>query len=239
MSLSLTIIQGVRTLNAIYQDNNLATVIGRISEPPMYSHKIYEEKFYILSLDVYRLSNVCDTIKITVSERLMTSEIDLSIGKTILVKGQFRSYNNTSEIGNKLILTVFAKEIEEVEDVNMFTNPNFVQLNGYICKEPVYRKTPLGREITDILLAVNRLYNKSDYIPCIAWGRNAKFVKELEVGTNIKISGRIQSRTYQKRISETESIEKVAYEISVSKLEVINLNNTQCTIGADCVPDSD
>lgn len=214
------IIRGVRVLNTIYQENNSATVIGRISEAPVYSHKIYEEKFYILSLDVPRLSDVCDTIKVTVSERLMSAETDLEVGKSILVKGQFRSYNNTSDIGNKLILTVFAKELEEVEDVNMFANPNVVQLNGYICKPPVYRKTPLGREITDILLAVNRSYNKSDYIPCIAWGRNAKFVKELEVGTNLKIGGRIQSRTYQKRISETESIEKVAYEISVSKLEV-------------------
>jgi len=208
-------------LNTIYQDNNTATVIGRISSEPVFSHTIYEEKFYTLSLDVPRLSDVCDTIKVTVSERLITNETDLSIGKCIYIKGQFRSYNNTTEIGNKLILTVFAKEIEKVDDIGEYVNPNSVYLNGYICKPPVYRKTPLGREIADILLAVNRSYNKSDYIPCIAWGRNAKFVQELEVGTNIKIGGRIQSRTYQKRISDTESVEKVAYEISVSKLEIV------------------
>lgn len=208
-------------MNTVFQDNNSAIVIGRISEEPVYSHKIYEEKFYILSLEVPRLSDVYDNVKVTVSERLMTNDIEFNIGQCLYVKGQFRSYNNTSDIGNKLILTVFAKEIEQAEEEALYSNPNYVRLNGYICKPPVYRKTPLGREIADILLAVNRSYNKSDYIPCIAWGRNAKYVQELNVGTNIKISGRIQSRTYQKRISETETIQKTAYEISVSKLEIV------------------
>ena len=146
------------------------------------------------------------------------------------VKGQFRSYNNYTESGNKLILTVFARDIEiNPEEVNL-KNPNYIYLNGFLCKKPVYRTTPFGREITDILIAVNRAYNKSDYIPCIAWGRNARFAGSLEVGENIKIWGRIQSREYQKKISETESITKTAYEISVSKMESATKPNIQFEI---------
>ena len=142
------------------------------------------------------------------------------VGDKLFIEGQFRSYNNFSNVGNRLVLTVFAKKIEKIYDVMDYINPNQIYLNGYICKEPVYRTTPFQREIADILLAVNRFYNKSDYIPCIAWGRNAKFAQQLEVGTNLKIWGRVQSREYQKKIDDNEFITKTAYEISISKMEI-------------------
>lgn len=201
--------------------NNEVKLTGLVDSELSFSHEIYGESFYSFVLRVMRLSDICDYINITVSERLINL-LDLSIGSLITVNGQFRSYNNYSESGNKLILTVFALDItnesEETEDLT--ENPNYIYLNGFLCKEPVYRTTPFGREITDILIAVNRAYNKSDYIPCIAWGRNARFSSALSIGDNIKIWGRIQSREYQKRISDDESITKTAYEISISKMEV-------------------
>jgi primosomal replication protein N len=143
------------------------------------------------------------------------------MGKHIEVLGQFRSYNSYHNEGNRLILTVFARDINFLDDDAVVKNPNQIFLNGYVCKKPIYRTTPFGREITDILLAVNRPYNKSDYIPCIAWGRNARYSESLEIGHNIKVWGRIQSREYQKKVNETEFEKRVAYEVSVSKLEYL------------------
>ena len=142
------------------------------------------------------------------------------IGDRVEITGQFRSYNCNEPDGNRLILTVFARDIVPLAEEN-YKNPNQLYLNGFICKPPVYRTTPFGREITDLLLAVNRSYNKSDYIPIIAWGRNARFAKSLEVGDNVKIWGRIQSRNYQKRISEEETITKTAYEVSINRMELV------------------
>ena len=176
-----------------------------------------------------RLSDISDKISITVSERLLT-DINLTIGQTIFVSGQFRSYNNYSESGNKLILTVFARDIVTNENIEEEKNPNHIFLNGFLCKKPVYRTTPFGREITDILIAVNRAYNKSDYIPAIAWGRNARFASTLEVGENVKIWGRIQSRDYQKKIDEENVITKTAYEISISKMDISTKPNIQFEI---------
>ncbi|MDF2524374.1 MAG: single-stranded DNA-binding protein, partial [Clostridiales bacterium] len=156
---------------------------------------------------------------VTVSERLIARQ-KLEIGKVIEVEGQFRSYNSYNNEGNRLVLTVFAREINFLEDEKKIKNPNQIYLNGFICKRPIYRTTPFGREITDILLAVNRPYNKSDYIPCIAWGRNARFSDNLAIGDNIKVWGRIQSRTYQKKLENGEVLTKVAYEISISKMEM-------------------
>lgn len=200
--------------------NNDARLTGEVVGDLGFSHEIYGEAFYSFTLKVMRLSDICDYINITVSERLIQN-MDLSDGKTVTVSGQFRSYNNYSETGNKLILTVFARDIILYdESCESDENPNYIFLNGFLCKSPVYRTTPFGREITDLLIAVNRAYNKSDYIPCIAWGRNARYSSSLSVGDNIKIWGRIQSREYQKRISEDEIVTKTAYEISVSKMEV-------------------
>ena len=202
-------------------DNNSVVVIGTVITELEFSHEVYGEKFYSFKLDVPRLSETSDVIRVTISERFFGC-IKPVVGDTVLIKGQFRSYNNFSNIGNKLLLTVFVKEIERTDELESFKNPNSIYLNGYVCKRPVYRTTPFQREIADILLAVNRSYNKSDYIPCIAWGRNAKFAETLEVGTNLKVWGRIQSREYQKRIGEDEFETKMAYEISISKMETEN-----------------
>ncbi len=202
--------------------NNEAHLSGEIDGELSFSHEIYGEAFYSFTLKVMRLSDMCDYINVTVSERLI-SNMELHHGSMVCVNGQFRSYNNYCETGNRLILTVFARDIQEVDvenDEEMNSNPNQIYLNGFLCKAPVYRTTPFGREITDLLIAVNRAYNKSDYIPCIAWGRNARYSSSLNVGDNIKIWGRIQSREYQKKISEDETVTKTAYEISVSKMEV-------------------
>lgn len=208
--------------------NNEVFLTGTVDSELTYSHEVYGEGFYSFFIKIFRLSNMFDRINVTVSERLI-KELDLYEGCEISVAGQFRSYNNYSQEGNKLILTVFARDIS-IGNSDLEKNPNQILLNGFLCKPPVYRTTPFGREITDILLAVNRAYNKSDYIPCIAWGRNARFSSTLSVGDNIKIWGRIQSREYQKKISETESITKTAYEISVSKMEVVEKETVEIEI---------
>ena len=201
-------------------ENNKVLLLGKVAKEPRQSHEVYGEKFYIFKLEVKRLSENADIIPVTISEKFFPI-INIESGKNVLINGQFRSYNNFSSVGNKLLLTVFVRDIEEIEDINEYTAPNNIFLNGYICKAPVYRTTPFGREIADILLAVNRAYNKSDYIPCIAWGRNAKYADSLSVGDNISVWGRVQSRDYQKKINEDEIENKTAYEVSVSKIELI------------------
>lgn len=203
-----------------YYENNKVQLSGTVDSELTFSHMIYGEKFYLFKLKVPRLSDKYDLINITISERFFPIR-EPQIGDIVEIQGQFRSYNNFSNVGNRLMLTVFVKEIEYLDTVDITQNPNKIFLNGYICKLPIYRTTPFMREITDILLAVNRSYNKSDYIPCIAWGRNAKYAETFEVGMNLKIWGRIQSREYQKRINDEEFETKTAYEISISKLEPI------------------
>lgn len=194
--------------------NNKVTITGEIVSEPEYSHEVYTEGFYEFTLSVPRLSGQVDLLPVTVSERLM-EDFSMEIGKVVTVYGQFRSYNKLEDEKSKLLLTVFARSITEA---NMEINPNTVELSGYICKEPMYRTTPFKREICDILIAVNRAYNKSDYIPCIAWGRNARFVNNLQVGEKISVVGRIQSREYQK-LNENNEIEiRTAYEVSLSGL---------------------
>jgi single-stranded DNA-binding protein len=201
--------------------------VGKVTSDKRFSHEIYGEKFYIFDLAVPRLSGNADIIPITVSERLLSIN-ELKIDSKITVEGQFRSYNSYENEKNRLVLTVFAKDIKFIEDqdaeieVSKDVVSNEVTLNGYICKKPIYRQTPFGREISDLLLAVNRAYNKSDYIPCIAWGRNARFCENIPVGTEVKIVGRVQSRTYEKKYEDGRVETKVAYEVSVSSLEVVN-----------------
>ena len=214
-------------MDTVYSENNHIILVGKVTSEKKFSHEIYGEKFYIFDLSVPRLSGTSDVIPITVSERLMVSG-DLPVGTKITVEGQFRSYNSYGEGKNKLVLTVFAKNIEMLEDQESEVEAkkdfisNEVTLIGYICKKPVYRQTPFGREIADILLAVNRAYSKSDYIPCIAWGRTARFCENMEVGTEVKVVGRVQSRQYEKKHEDGTVENKVAYEVSVSSLEVIN-----------------
>lgn len=173
-----------------------------------------------MDVRVRRLSEQYDTIPVMVSERLMDVNAD-SVGQLVSISGQFRSYNRHEGEKNRLILSVFAREVEVLEEIEDLTKANQIFLDGYICKEPVYRKTPLGREIANLLLAVNRPYGKSDYVPVILWGRSARFASGLSVGERIGINGRIQSRTYMKRLSEEEIEERTAYEVSASKVEVL------------------
>ncbi len=217
-----------------YLENNYLTLVGKVTGEKEFSHEIYGERFYIFNLAIPRLSGNEDIIPITISERLI-KEDTLQTGKKLLVKGQFRSYNSYENEKNRLILTVFAKDIMEVEEkeeeenemVRKDTITNEVVLIGYLCKKPIYRQTPFGREISDILLAVNRAYNKSDYIPCIAWGRNARFCQNLEVGSQVKVVGRVQSRTYEKKFEDGTSQTRVAYEVSIGSLEVIEEKTTE------------
>lgn len=213
-----------------YSDNNHLLLVGKITSDKKFSHEIYGESFYVFDLEVSRLSGNSDIIPITISERLITTE-ELAIGKKVLIEGQFRSYNSYENEKNRLVLTVFAKDIkfESSEESNVEENEtekekvsNEVILTGYICKKPIYRQTPFGREISDILLAVNRAYNKSDYIPAIAWGRNARFCQNIEVGTKVRITGRVQSRIYEKKFEDGTTQTRVAYEVSIGSLEIIN-----------------
>ena len=210
-----------------FLENNHLVLIGKVCSEKTFSHEIYGEKFYIFDFEVPRLSKAVDVIPITVSERLITN-IDIEVGKELAIEGQFRSYNSYENEKNRLILTVFAKDISEVveeetsEEEEKKKVSNEVTLIGYVCKKPIYRQTPFDREIADILLAVNRAYNKSDYIPCIAWGRNARFCQNIEVGTEVKILGRVQSRKYEKKFEDGTSETRVAYEVSVSSMEIID-----------------
>lgn len=205
-----------------YMDNNNVEIGGEIIEEIKFSHEIYDEKFYKFLIKTKRLSEYEDILPVIISERLVNLE-DIKIGKIVKISGQFRSYNLQTETRNRLLLSIFVKEIEFTEDEKVLTlnDANFV---GYICKEPVYRKTPLGREIADVLIAINRTYKKSDYVPCILWGRNAKFCETLNVGDLVKLNGRIQSRTYEKKNPDGEIMKKTAYEVSVSKFGYMDKN---------------
>ncbi len=200
-------------------ENNKVTVMGEVVSEFTFSHEIYGEGFYLVDILVPRLSDSADQIPLMVSERLLDIKQDYR-GEKVKVTGQFRSYNRHEERKNKLVLSVFVREWEFIDEVERSEMTNHIELDGFICKEPVYRKTPLGREIADILLAVNRPYGKSDYIPCISWGRNARYANEFQVGSRCKVIGRIQSREYMKKLSEDQVEKRVAYEVSVSKLEV-------------------
>ena len=197
---------------------NQAIVAGEVITEFQFSHEIFGEGFYTLKIQVRRLSDATDEIPLLVSERLVDVTKNY-IGRKLEAKGQFRSYNKHESEKNHLILSLFVRELEWIDSYEN-RKPNYIMLDGYICKEPVYRMTPLGREICDILLAVNRAYGKSDYIPCICWGRNARFAGNLEIGSHIQVLGRIQSRKYQKKVGEHQIISRTAYEISVNKLEI-------------------
>lgn len=197
--------------------NNRVYVAGEVISAPVFSHEVLGERFYDVVLSVKRLSDRADEIPVTLSDRLM-QDAPLEVGTRLGVSGQLRSYNKQADGRNKLVLRVFARELDDGES----DTPNRIELEGYVCKPPVYRTTPFRREICDMLLAVNRAYNKSDYIPAIAWGRNAKYAGEFAVGDKVAVSGRIQSRTYQKVLPDGSTEERVAYEVSVSQLERVD-----------------
>lgn len=201
-------------------ENNQVSIIGEIVSDFQFSHEVYGEGFYMVDVSVSRLSNFVDYIPVMISERLIDVTQDCT-GRFVQVSGQFRSFNRHEEHKNRLVLSVFARELEFMESATDEDASNQIFLDGFVCKETVYRKTPLGREIADLLIAVNRSYGKSDYIPCICWGRNARFASSFGVGAHVQIWGRIQSREYVKKITETEVEQRVAYEVSVSKIEFL------------------
>ena len=201
-------------------ENNQVSMMGEIVSEFQFSHEVFGEGFYMVELAVNRLSNYSDYIPLMISERLIDTEQDYT-GQLIRISGQFRSYNRHEEKKNRLVLSVFVRELEFLDEIDENEKTNQIFLDGYICKEPIYRKTPLGREIADVLLAVNRSYGKSDYIPCICWGRNARFASGFTVGSHIQIVGRVQSREYVKRIDEENVEHRVAYEVSVSKVDLL------------------
>lgn len=203
-------------MNYNLMKNNKVFISGEVVSEPVFSHEVYNEGFYEFELKVERLSDTYDIIPVTVSERLKDIN-EIKIGSKISGNGQFRSYNKLEDGKSRLILTVFLRDIIPYEQTD---NPNIIEIVGYVCKDPVFRTTPFNREISDVLIAVNRSYNKSDYLPCIAWGRNARFVKNFCIGDKVSLIGRIQSREYQKKIGE-EIVTRIAYEVSLSKIDLI------------------
>ena len=204
-------------------ENNQVNIIGEVVSEFKFSHEVFGEGFYLVDVSVNRLSEMVDIIPLMISERLLDVTKDYR-GMKIEVSGQFRSYNRHEDTHNKLILSIFVRELQFIEDDEMpeeQSKANQIFLDGFVCKPPTYRKTPLGREIADILIAVNRPYGKSDYIPCIAWGRNARYAAGIEVGGHLQIQGRVQSREYTKKLSDEEVEKRVAYEVSVCKIDVV------------------
>lgn len=193
-------------------ETNQAEISGKVSLPPNLSHSIYGESFYTFMIQVPRLSGNADTLPVIVSERII-SRVPIGEGDRILIRGQLRSYNKIVDGASRLELKIFAREIQPWAEEEYL---NRIDLTGFLCKPPVYRTTPFGREITDMLIAVNRSYNKSDYIPSIVWGRNAKTAQTYRVGQKIRIEGRIQSREYEKLLDNGEKIIRVAYEVSAA-----------------------
>ena len=202
--------------------NNKAYMIGKIAKKPVFSHEVYGEGFYIFYIEAPRKSGNVDTLPVVVSERLVDIN-RLDVDRTVVINGQIRSYNQHIDgTHSHLILSIFAREIDILEDVEIpLDTNNSIEIVGHLRKAPTYRTTPQGREVCDIMMAVNRAYGKSDYIPCITWGRTAKFVGHLPVGTHIEMTGRFQSRPYTKKISEDEIENRVAYEVSVGRVEII------------------
>ena len=208
-------------MNYYEMNNNVVELRGTVITEPEFSHEVFGEGFYDAMLSVKRLSEQTDEIPITISERLLEDR-EIRVGDEISIEGQFRSYNKIIDEHSKLMLTVFVRDFVDNQDES---NPNQIEITGYICKTPIYRMTPFKREICDVLLAVNRAYNKSDYIPCITWGRNARYVRNLEVGTKIAIVGRVQSRVYQKTQENGEVEDRVAYEVSVCKITELSVSS--------------
>ncbi len=199
------------------RETNYAQLLGTVEQTPVFSHKSYGEQFYELKLAIKRRSGYDDVIPVVVSERLFWPGMP-KCGERVAVCGQVRTYNKEEEGRNRLIITVFAREYRVAEAAETY-DENYIQLTGFLCKAPIQRTSPLGREICDLMVAVNRMYNKSDYIPCIAWGRNAGYGGKLQVGDSISLTGRIQSREYKKRDAEGNAQQRIAYEVSVLKIE--------------------
>lgn len=204
--------------SAVTVPSNKGKLIGKLVGGVTNKFEVEGENFFEGKIEVARLSQTSDVLPFTISEKLVKAyNLNLNEESEVAFQGELRSYNRIIDGKSRLILSFFVKEVKEIVDNDEGTND--LTLTGFICKEPVFRTTPFNRQICDILLAVNRpAFNKSDYIPCILWGRNAKFIQNQKVGTKVTLSGRIQSRNYKKEIGEGEVIEKTAYEVSCQKI---------------------
>lgn len=206
------------------ETGNTIHLRGEVCQNLQFGHELFGEQFYTTTLRVPRLSGAEDFLPITLSERLLLAE-PISNGSTLCIEGQLRSYNKVIEGSGRLLITAFAQRILNSEEDG--ENPNRVQLTGALCKPPSYRTTPFGREIADLMLAVNRSYGKSDYIPCITWGRTARYAANLHIGDKVQLVGRFQSRAYQKQLPDGTTLNKVAYEVSVSRLAALKNETTE------------
>jgi len=200
------------------ETGNIIHLKGQICQNLQFGHELFGEQFYVTTLRVPRLSGAEDFLPITLSERLLM-DAPITNGSNLCLEGQLRSYNKVIEGSGRLLITAFAQKLLDCEQDE--ENPNRVQLTGALCKPPSYRTTPFGREIADLMLAVNRSYGKSDYIPCITWGRTARYAANLKIGDKVQLVGRFQSRAYQKQLADGTTLNKVAYEVSVSRLSAI------------------
>ena len=197
------------------REANRVVLCGTVAGKPEYSHMSRDVEFYTFPLEVARLSGNIDRLNI-IARRQLLENIEIEENSFLTVCGELRSFNNKSDVGNKLIITVYAREIcfDGITDVNN------VYLTGTLCKKPTLRTTPMGRDICDLMLAVNRHYGRSDYLPCIAWGTKARDASQWDVGTVISLEGRIQSRRYIKTI-DGQAFEKIAFEVSVTELSIV------------------
>lgn len=202
-------------------ENNKVQMSGIIVENPVFNHRLYGEDFFKLKISIKRLSDTYDILDVVFSSRLVQDMAEIKTGTNIHIIGEYRSHNNTHVVENKISFFIFAKELYVYKDASQIYYSDNITLRGFLCKEPTIRKTPLGRQISDLIVAVNRQYHKSDYIPCIVWGRNALFAQHLNIGDEILIKGRIQSREYQKKLESGEIVTRTAYEVSVSQIEEV------------------
>lgn len=202
-------------------ENNKVEISGIIVEKPQLNHTIYGEDFYKTKVAIKRLNDTEDLLNVVFSSRLVLNMDEIQVGQNIAILGEYRSHNNSRVTENKVSFFVFAKELNILTDLKNISYTDKITIRGFLCKEPNLRTTPLGRRITDLMIAVNRQYHKSDYLPCIVWGRNALFSQTLRVGEEIIITGRIQSREYQKKLPTGEVITRTAYEISVSQIQQV------------------
>ncbi len=199
---------------------NKVYLYGMVVSNPTPCDDYYGSDYCNIQISVRRLSSIIDTIPVTL-HRDLVEQYNVKLGDNLAILGEFRSYNKIENNRSRLMLSVFVHEITDEIDT---TNPNIIELSGYICKLPVYRTTPFNREIADLLIACNRNSNRSDYLPAIAWGRNARFAKNIMVGEQVHILGRIQSREYQKRLDNGEMQTRTEYEISIKEIDCQSAN---------------
>lgn len=196
--------------------SNQIILCGTVTALPRLSHRNRDEDFYIFSLEVQRLSGASDTVNVLAREKLLEKLVLEQGCKKLRIQGEIRSFNNKSGVGAKLVITVFARELVFTDEAD----ENLAQITGVICKPPTLRRTPMGREISDLMIAVNRHYGRSDYIPCIAWGVHARKASDWPVGTIVSLEGRLQSRDYVKN-QDGILVEKTAYEVSLTDIAAI------------------